>query len=494
MASNKSPLKVLVIASEVEGLVKTGGLADVARALPAELVHLGHDVRLITPAYAKTRAVWSQWPHQSLCVHLNAFEETWLATRTGEHQGIPTIQIEHSDSFDRPGIYDNGATPYEDNARRFALLSKGALQWCKDSDWQPDIVHANDWQAALACFYLAEHFRYDPFFAHSRSVLTLHNAAYQGQCSSGWLHTLGINEQFFHPGAFEDHGQINLLKGGIRFADAINAVSPGYASELLSDLGSHGLGPLFRERADALSGILNGCDYSQWSPETDPDIPAHFNIPNDGGKARCKAALKQELGLAEGDAPLLVSVSRLADQKGFNLLIPALWETLRNSDAQVALLGSGDTNLAAQLHRLAREYPTRVAFVEGYDNALAHRLEAGGDAFLMPSIFEPCGLNQIYSLRYATLPLVRAVGGLKDTVTPLADDGANAHQATGFMFTDPTPEALIAELSHLLRVYRDQPDTWLGMQKTAMKQRFEWQAAADDYVALYRKLLKVPRH
>ncbi|WP_211227227.1 glycogen synthase [Saccharospirillum impatiens] len=491
---NNTPLKVLVIASEVEGLVKTGGLADVARALPAELVRLGHDVRLVTPAYAKTREVWSNWPHQSLCVHLNAFEETWLATRTGEHQGIPTVQIEHSDSFDRAGIYDNGTTPYEDNARRFALLSKGALQWCRDNDWQPDIVHANDWQAAIACFYLAEHFRYDPFFAHTRSVLTLHNAAYQGQCSSTWLRTLGIHEQFFHPGAFEDHGQINLLKGGIRFADAINAVSPGYASELLSDLGSHGLGPIFRERADALSGILNGCDYGQWSPETDPDIPVHFKHPDDGGKARCKAALKQELGLAEGDAPLLVSISRLADQKGFNLLIPALWETLRHTDAQVGLLGSGDPNLAAQLHRLAREYPSRVAFVEGYDNALAHRLEAGGDAFLMPSIFEPCGLNQIYSLRYGTLPLVRAVGGLKDTVVPLANIDAEAGQATGFMFADPSAEALITELSNLIRVYHDQPDTWLAMQTTAMTQRFEWAAAAKDYVALYQQVQNVPRH
>jgi starch synthase len=493
LASNK-PLKVLVIASEVEGLVKTGGLADVARALPAELVRLGHDVRLVTPAYAKTRSVWSQWPHQSLCVHLNAFEETWLATRTGEHQGIPTIQIEHSESFDRPGIYDNGTTPYEDNARRFALLSKGALQWCHDNDWQPDIVHANDWQAAIACFYLAEHFRYDPFFARTRSVLTLHNAAYQGQCSAGWLGTLGINEQFFHPGAFEDHGQINLLKGGIRFADAINAVSPGYASELLSDLGSHGLGPLFREREDSLTGILNGCDYGQWSPETDPDIPDHFKQPDDGGKARCKSALKQELGLAEGNAPLLVSISRLADQKGFNLLIPALWETLRDTDAQVALLGSGDVNLAAQLHRLAREYPTRVAFVEGYDNALAHRLEAGGDAFLMPSIFEPCGLNQIYSLRYATLPLVRAVGGLRDTVTPLQGDASNPDSATGFMFTDPTPEALVSEMKSLIRVYHDKPDVWLAMQKTAMEQRFEWTTASRDYIALYKKLIEMPRH
>ncbi|GGX38366.1 glycogen synthase GlgA [Saccharospirillum salsuginis] len=489
MASTDRPLKILVVASEVEGLVKTGGLADVARALPATLTALGHDVQVVTPAYSRTEPIWSHWPSQSLCVHLNLFDETWMAARTGSHEGLPLVQLEHAESFDRPGIYDDGRWPYPDNARRFGLLSKGALQWCKDNDWRPDIVHANDWQAALCCFYLKEHFKYDTFFDNTRSLLSLHNAAYQGQVPASWLQPLGIHEQFFHPGAFEDFGQINLLKGGIRFADALCAVSPGYADELVTDLGGHGLGALFRDRSDALVGILNGCDYGQWSPETDPMIPATYTTPDEPGKAECKRRLQQEMGFAERDVPLLVSVSRLTDQKGFHLLIPTLWEVLRERDIQIALLGSGDPQLAAHLHRLANHFPDKVAFVEGYDNALSHRMEAGGDAFLMPSIFEPCGLNQIYSLRYGTLPLVRAVGGLKDTVVPLSATQRNTRSATGFMFEEPSEAALRAEIERMVDVYERNPKLWLAMQRNAMKQRFEWESAAREYLKTYRRML-----
>lgn len=491
MASNDRALKILVVASEVEGLVKTGGLADVARALPTRLTAEGHEVRVVMPAYGKISRVWQEWPGRPMCVHLNDVDEYWLAAREGVDKGLNMVLLEHTESFERPGIYDDGRYPYDDNPRRFGLLSKGALQWCIDTDWQPDIVHANDWQSALSCFYLAEHYRHEPFFKNTRSLLSLHNAAYQGQAPANWLRTLGIHEQFFHPGAFEDFGRINLLKAGIRFADGINAVSRGYAEELKTDLGSHGLGALFRERADALVGILNGCDYGQWSPEIDPLIPTRFKTPDDGGKAECKRSLQQELNLAErADTPLLVSISRLAEQKGFQLLIPALWEALRHHDIQVALLGSGDPELAAHLHRLAQHYPGRVSFIEGYDEALSHRIEAGGDAFLMPSIFEPCGLNQIYSLRYGTLPLVRAVGGLKDTVEPLEEAHANTPSATGFMFEEPSAEALQAEIGRLVGVYQHHPDVWLTMQRTAMKQRFEWEDAAREYVATYRTLLK----
>lgn len=490
MASTEHPLKILVIASEVEGLVKTGGLADVARALPTRLTDEGHDVRVVMPAYGKISAIWEDWPARSMCVHLNHVDEYWMAAREGTDNGLRMVLLEHSASFDRTGIYDDGRFPYADNPLRFGLLSKGALQWCVDSDWQPDILHANDWQSALSCFYLAEHYRYDPFFSNTRSLLTLHNAAYQGQAPAHWLTTLGIHEQFFHPGAFEDFGRINLLKGGIRFAHGINAVSRGYAEELKTDLGGHGLGGLFRERADALVGILNGCDYGQWSPEIDPMIPARYKTPDDGGKAECKRRLQQELNLVErSDLPLLVSISRLADQKGFHLLIPALWEALRHHDFQVALLGSGDPDLAAHLHRLAQHFPERVSFIEGYDAALSHRLEAGGDGFLMPSIFEPCGLNQIYSLRYATLPLVRAVGGLKDTVEPLNGAHDNASTATGFMFNAPTEDALRLEIERLVGVYQHEPKLWLTMQRNAMEQRFEWQDAATQYVNTYRSLL-----
>lgn len=490
MASTDHPLRILLIASEVEGLVKTGGLADVARALPETLARLGHEVIVVTPAYGRIKSLWQSWPATPLCVHLNSFSETWMASRRGRQHGLDLVLLEHEGFFGRAGIYDDGEYPYSDNPVRFAHLCKGALQWCIDHQWQPDIVHANDWQAALTPFYLKEHYRKLPIFERTRSLLTLHNAAYQGQAPSHWLQPLGIHDQFFHPGAFEDNGQLNLLKGGLRFSDAINAVSPGYASELVTDLGGHGLAPIFRDRSKDLHGILNGCDYGQWSPVTDPLIPAQYSKPDEGGKANCKKHLQLELGLApEPDTPLMVCISRLADQKGFQLLIPALWEVMRDENVQVAILGSGDRNTAAHLHRLNQHFDKRFAFVEGYDMALSHRIEAAGDAFLMPSIFEPCGLNQIYSLCYGTLPLVRAVGGLKDTVVPLNTQHRNSRSATGFMFEEPTAEALEAEIRRMLKVYREKPALWLSMQRNAMKQRFEWEGAAEQYVSLYRSML-----
>lgn len=487
------PLNILVVASEVEGLVKTGGLADVARALPACLKTMGHKVRVVMPAYERIRDVWRHWPAQPISVALSAAETHTIQARTGEHDGLPMILIEHAPSFERTGVYDDGYHAFDDNPRRFALLSKAALQWCKVNDWPVDIAHLNDWQSALAAYYLADHFRNDAFFARTRSLLTLHNAAYQGHADASWLQPLGIDPLYFREQTFEDYGRINLLKGGLYFADGLNAVSPGYAEELLTDLGSHGLGRFFRARQTDLTGILNGCDYAQWSPETDPDIAAHFHSIDDGGKAQCKAALQRELNLAERTVPLLVSISRLTDQKGFHLLIPALEKLLNSADIQVALLGSGDAELAARLHSLEQRFPLKVRFVEGYDMALAHRLEAGGDAFLMPSLFEPCGLNQIYSQRYATLPLVRAVGGLKNTVIALNDSANNLNDATGFSFFEPDASALQSAIKQLIRVYIEQPDVWQRLQRNAMAQRFEWQDSAQQYVDFYRRLQATPR-
>ncbi|PTY36118.1 hypothetical protein BGP77_02025 [Saccharospirillum sp. MSK14-1] len=487
------PLKILVIASEVEGLVKTGGLADVARALPACLQAMGHDVKVSMPAYERIREHWRTWPAQTISLPLSLSESHRIQARTGDNDGLPIIALEHAPSFERAGVYDDGYHAFDDNPRRFAILSKGALQWCQENNWQPDIVHLNDWQSALGAYYLAEHFKDEPFFANTRSLLTLHNGAYQGHADAQWLHPLGINERYFHENIFEDYGRINLLKGGIYFADGLNAVSPGYAEELMTDLGGHGLGRFFRARQDDLIGILNGCDYGQWSPEIDAHITAHFQTIDEPGKAHCKAALQQEFGLAERAVPLLVSISRLTDQKGFHLLIPALEELLKTADFQVVLLGSGDAELAARLHSLEQRYPLKVRFTEGYDMALSHRLEAGGDAFLMPSLFEPCGLNQIYSQRYGTLPLVRDVGGLKNTVTALNTTASNVDEATGFSFLEPNATTLQNAIENLIGVYFKQPDIWQRMQRNAMEQRFEWRESALHYIEFYRRLLATPR-
>ena len=487
------PLKILVVASEVEGLVKTGGLADVARALPACLKAMGHDVKVVMPAYERIREQWRDWPAQSITLPLSLSESHTIQARTGDNTGLPMILFEHAPSFERAGVYDDGYHAFDDNPRRFAILSKGALQWCLVNDWQPDIVHLNDWQSALGAYYLTEHFKDEPFFAQTRSLLTLHNGAYQGHAEASWLQPLGIDDRYFREEIFEDYGRINLLKGGIYFADGLNAVSPGYAEELVTDLGGHGLGRFFRARQQDLIGILNGCDYSQWSPETDADIAAHFQSIDEPGKALCKAALQQEFGLAERSVPLLVSISRLTDQKGFHLLIPALEEILKEADIQVVLLGSGDAELAARLHSLEQRFPLKVRFVEGYDMALAHRLEAGGDAFLMPSLFEPCGLNQIYSQRYGTLPLVREVGGLKNTVTALNDKASNINEATGFSFLEPDATTLQGAIEQLIRIFNSQPQAWQQMQRNAMAQRFEWSDSAKAYVDFYQNLLATPR-
>lgn len=488
-------MKILFITSEVDGIVKTGGLADVAYALPKELQAMGHDVRIIMPAYRVTHDKWHNWPSTTVSSQINHYQSFTVEAHTGEHDNLPIIAVEHPESFDRDGIYDDGRNAFYDNPYRFAILSKAALQWCKDEEWQPDIIQANDWQSALACFYLSEHYKADPFFENTRSAIAIHNGAYQMQCQTHWLHALGIDRRFYNSNDFEDIGHVNLLKGGLSFADGISTVSPGYASELVTRLGGHGIDFKFREAKQPFMGILNGCDYDQWNPETDTWIAQHFSTPSEEGKAACKLALQAEVGLTQdADVPLLSTICRLVDQKGIDMLIPVFWNLMQyHDDCQVVVLGSGDAGMAAQLEEISRQYPTRFYFMNGYNVGLSHRIEAGADAFLMPSVFEPCGLNQIYSLRYGTLPLVREVGGLKDTVNRLNNDRSNVDSATGFMFLDLSWEALLAETLRLLDVYRNNRELWTTMQSNAMAQRFTWDKSAAIYLDFYQTLLSKPK-
>ncbi|EAR08551.1 glycogen synthase [Reinekea blandensis] len=484
-------MKLLFIASEVDGLVKTGGLADVAYALPKALQEMGHDVRIVMPAYRQIQDLWQEWPAQSLDCKLSFFNTVTVHCRRGSHESLPVIAVEHPASFDRPGIYDDGNFAYPDNALRFGILSKAALDWCQQEGWVPDIVHGNDWQSALTGFYLAEHFGQDPFFEKTRSVLSIHNGAYQMHCDAGWLAQLGIDQRFYRPADFEDSGHLNLLKGSLGFADGVTTVSPGYASELITPMGGHGLDHKYRALPEPLVGILNGCDYDQWNPETDPWIAAKYATIEEDGKAKCKQSLQKELNLEPNpDTPLLGSICRLVDQKGIHLMIPVILKLMQSHDCQFVMLGSGDENLANQLTYIQRQYPHRFHFFNGYDIGLSHRIEAGLDAFLMPSVFEPCGLNQIYSLRYGTLPLVREVGGLQDTVVRLSQSQRNLKTATGFMFQELTEEALLAETERLLDVYKNKPSQWRSMQHNAMQQRFSWKKSATAYERFYRRLLK----
>ncbi len=546
-------MKILMLTAEMDGIIKTGGLADFALALPKALIAAGHDVRVILPKYKqvilplpmpetcpahlpssdgshaiKMPDAKQQTPGRteaikknSLYFNLNHRDRYGCLVHPISVQGIGVRLIEHHDFFSRDGIYDDGSYAYQDNPLRFAFLCKAALEQCLYEKWVPDVVHCNDWQTALAPYYLKEHYAHHPGMAQAKSLLTLHNGAYQGKSDPAWVDALGIHPQRFTSELMEEHGLLNLLKCGIMYADAVNAVSPGYCRELLESETSHGLWRYLRQRKDHFTGILNGCDYSQWNPNTDPYLPHGFSADNMAGKALCKKALQARMGLPEnGNIPLLGLIARLVNQKGFDYLIPAL-ERLLYEDApvQLVLLGSGDVDYGSRLHHLQNRYPHKMSFVNGYDNALSHLIEAGSDFFMMPSLFEPCGLNQLYSLAYGTLPIIRETGGLKDTVVGLDGDHGNAPRdasinhkpghrprintskstenpeisdketaettATGISFMNPDAESCYVALKQAVCLYLDHPTLYCRMQQLAMGQMFTWDDSARAYIGLY---------
>lgn len=482
------PLNVLFVASEYEGLVKTGGLADVAKALPAALKQAGVNVKVLIPYYRALHHLAPEKVLNSLSVPLNQTDAYGCSLRYLEDDGVDVYLLERNDLYDRDGLYDNGHWPYDDNPRRFGLLTKAAFSVAKALDFQPDIIHSHDWQTALAGYYRHVHLARDPYFKKTRVVFNVHNGAYQGRSEAGWMDVLGIDTRHFTPELFEDHGDINLLKGGVAFSDAVVPVSPGYAEELLQERTSHGLWQTFQAHQQKVRGIINGCDYGQWDPSIDTALPARYDADDLAGKATCKSTLQAALGLAQSpETPLFGLVSRLTDQKGFHYLIPALHGFLQN-DVQLAMLGSGDPHFAQQLSHLAATYPGQVHFTEGYSDTLAHRIEAASDFFIMPSLFEPCGLNQIYSMRYGTLPIVRRTGGLKDTVVPLNARLSNVRKATGIGFETASIDATEAALLQAHKLYRDHPEHYRTLQQTAMTQRFTWDKPAAEYQALYRSV------
>ena len=529
-------MKILMIASEMDGIIKTGGLADFAAALPKALMALGHEVRVVLPKYKQAvmpDTVSSPAPTSSKKARsgpepsrgfgssekINANSLYFNLTHTTRYgclvyhrhlDDIPVRLVEHHDFFNRDGIYDDGNYAYADNPLRYAFLCKAALESCLQEQWIPDIVHCNDWQTALAPYYLKEHYSHHPEFKNTRSLLTIHNGAYQGITDAKWVDALGILPQRFTSELMEEHGLLNLLKCGIMYADGINAVSPGYCKELLIPDKSHNnLWQYLNQKKDRFQGILNGCDYTQWNPLSDPYLPHPFSVENREGKALCKKALQARMGLPElSDVPLMGLISRLVDQKGFEYLIPALEQLLyENPPVQLALLGSGDPAYGSRLHHLQNRYPHKMSFVNGYDNGLAHLIEAGSDFFMMPSLFEPCGLNQLYSLAYGTLPIIRETGGLKDTVVgvnldldipsealaPPSHAGTKAlmnknEYATGIGFIHPDPQNCYGALKLAMGLYFDHRPLYLQMQQRAMGQLFTWDESARGYSIFYEKL------
>jgi starch synthase len=476
------PPRVLHAAAEIFPLVKTGGLADVVGALPHALAAAGADVRLLLPglpaildAVSRPRKVFEGGP---------LFGAARVTLRLGRFKAGAKGPDVQAYVIDAPWLYARDGGPYQgpdgkpwdDNLQRFALLGWAAAHLAAgelDPAWRPDILHAHDWHAALACSYLRAH----PG-AHARSVFTIHNLAFQGLFAQDDFGLLGLPRRFMQPDGLEFHGWLSFMKGGLVHADRLTTVSPTYAREITTPEFGCGVEGVLRTRAADLSGILNGVDYGHWDPATDAALPARFDAQDLGGKAVCKAALQREFGLdARTDAPLIGIVSRLSEQKGLDLALAAL-PALRAEGVQLAILGSGDAPLERAFADAAAAHPGQVGVHIGYDETLAHRVIAGADLILVPSRFEPCGLTQLYGMRYGTLPLVRRVGGLADTV----DD------ASGFIFEAADASSLIEAARRAVLTLRE-PARWRAMQQTAMARDHSWSAAAARYLALYRSLM-----
>ena len=488
--NEEAKLRLLFVASECAPFAKTGGLGDVVAALPKALRRLGHDVRIVLPLYSSIdRAKHGITPESPSCVHMGQGEESWISVQGTMLDGeVPVWFVEYERFFGRAGIYDHGGAEYSDNAFRYALLSKAAMQICKDRQFIPDVMHVHDWPSALVAVFLKTWDRVLSPLSETASVLTIHNIGYPGLYHASAFPYIGVGDEYFRSDVFESHGRINLLKAGIYFADALTTVSPTHARELLDPVGGMGMAPYLNNRSADLFGILNGVDYEHWNPATDTLIPATYSPADLSGKSICKAGLQERFGLEQrADVPILGIVSRFAHQKGFNLLLEALPKVLRNMAVQLVVLGTGDPETENFFHWLTAAFPGRVGSYIGFSNALSHLVEAGGDFFLMPSLYEPCGLNQSYSMKYATLPIVRATGGLDDTVRNY-DEATGG--GTGFKFSHATGSALYDVISWAVSTWFERPQHIAQLRQEAMAQDFSWGDSAREYVEVYEHALR----
>jgi starch synthase len=482
------PIAVLFAASECAPLIKTGGLADVAGALPAALRQLGIDARVLLPGYPAVREAARAGRDLGTVAAIPECGLTGLV-ETALPNGVPLIVVEDRKLYDRPGGPYQSETGGEwpDNPLRFGLLSKVAAILAGRSSplaWRPDILHCNDWQTGLAPAYL----RFSAQAPQRRStVFTIHNLGYQGSWPREWVSRLGLPPESYASDGIEFHGRMSFLKAALYYADAITTVSPTYAREIQSDALGFGLDGLLRWRRDVLTGILNGIDSREWNPATDPLLPRRYDASNLDAKAGNKRALQQLVGLAVDSAvPLLGSVSRLIWQKGSDLLTE-IAEAALALPAQLVVLGAGEADLEQRLLQLAERNPGRIAVRIGFDNALAHLIEAGADAFLMPSRFEPCGLNQMYSQRYGTPPVAHATGGLVDSVVDCRRETLADGTATGFVFLKPEASTFLDAIRRAVDVYRRREE-WRALQRNGMAKDFGWERAAREYAEIYRSL------
>lgn len=478
--------KILFATSEAYPLIKTGGLADVAASLPRALLKLGQDVKILLPAYASVLEKAAEAGIKEIAkLEIEGYSVSLKQTRLPGTRVIVWL-------VDIPELFERTGNPYcgpdgndwYDNHKRFYIFAKVAESIALNQvnlDWQPTVVHCNDWQTALIPALLSLHPN------HPATVFTIHNMAYRGLFSYQAFAELNLPAGFWHHERLEFYGQMSFIKGGLGFADYITTVSPSYAQEIQRPEFGCGLDGLIRYRRDSIAGILNGIDTDEWNPGTDPHLICNYNRRTLGNKTKNKLALQAELGLTvSAETPLLGFVGRLVEQKGVDLIL-AQTNQLLNQDCQLVVLGSGFPHYEQALKNIAEQHPTKVAVTLGYNESFAHRIEASSDIFLMPSIFEPCGLNQMYSLRYGTLPVVHAVGGLRDTVFEQEQKDLPI-QANGFVFTGTNADELFAAIQRALSAYQ-QKDLWRQLQLNAMSQDFSWDVSAKEYLAIYEKIV-----
>jgi starch synthase len=481
---SESPLKILVLAAEVVPFAKTGGLADVAGALPKALKELGHDVRVAMPRYGFIDRDKYGLKERLADLAVSMDGQTELASilegKIGET--VPVYLVNNSKYYDREEIY-----MYHDDADRFVFFCRAAMEMVKSLNWVPDVLHCNDWHTAIIPNWLNTIYRDDPFFQKTISVYTIHNLAYQGVFGNRVLEIAGIgNYQSLLPPQLAPENQVNMMGRGIFFADVINTVSETYAQEILTPEYGEGFDWLLKEQGERLHGILNGLDYEMNNPATDPHIYQHYDLHDPGLKLQNKLALQREVGLKpEAHTPLIGMISRLSDQKGFDLIGQVIEAMIANLDFQFILLGTGAEYYHQLFTDIKQKYPDRAAVFLTFNSALAQKIYAGSDMFLMPSRFEPCGLGQLLALRYGSIPIVRETGGLKDTVSNF--DPAT-HKGNGFTFGKYDAMAMYTAIVRAIETYRYE-DIWRVLVQQAMNADFSWESSAAKYVELYRRAL-----
>jgi starch synthase len=482
-------MKLLLASSEALPYSKTGGLADMVGALAKFLARAGHQVGLVTPLYRETRERFPDirpfdWKFDFPFGPDRIAGGVWISEAAA---GLTVYFIDQPAFFDRGGIYQDRGVDYPDNAERFIFFSKCVAHLARYLPWQPELIHAHDWPAALATVFVADQKLREGWTGAPPTCLTIHNLAYQGNFPAAKFALTNLPQSYFQPDSLEFYGGMNCLKAGITYSDMITTVSPRYAREMTTELYGCGLDGTLRKRQSVLRGILNGVDYDEWKTDGNPFLPYAYSASDLSGKQADKAALQKELGLPQAaDTPLFGTISRLAEQKGVNLQLAALQEMLA-ADMQFVLLGSGNRDYERGYRKLAERYPGKCAVRIGFDTGFSHRIEAGCDFYLMPSRFEPCGLNQMYSLRYGTVPVVRITGGLDDSVIDIGED---EQWANGIKFAEYSVRALAKAVRKALVLYKDKP-LLEHYRRNAMARDFSWKSTAREYAALYRTVKKL---